>query len=112
MSARSKPLFGICICYRILCLGWICSIAFHLTSWLPHSVAVADDAGEASGQAEEFRTFTNLEGQSVEACLLSYFDGNAKIKPKDGGAITTLTANSLSTSDQQYIEEWARTHTS
>jgi poly(3-hydroxybutyrate) depolymerase len=63
-------------------------------------------AGEDKALGEVFRNFTNSEGKTIEANLITATEENVTIKRKKDGNTFTLPIASLSEEDQTYIEEW------
>lgn len=53
------------------------------------------------------RTFTNLEGKTMQARVLSYENGQVKIQRADG-ATFTLSADTLTEPDRNFLGEWKR----
>ncbi|MGE9290940.1 MAG: hypothetical protein ACQKBT_08120 [Puniceicoccales bacterium] len=53
----------------------------------------------------ESRTFTNQEGQTIEATLESVDDGFVEIR-RDDGRLFTIPLATLSKKDQDYVEGW------
>jgi len=60
----------------------------------------------ATAQAP-LHTFTNREGRSIEARVVSYENGQAKIQRADGVQFA-LAATTLSAADQEFLAEWKR----
>ena len=60
----------------------------------------------ASLSAEEFRTFTNAQGKTIEAKVESVSGEQAKVVLK-GGQEYTVPLSSLSTADQEYLRNWS-----
>lgn len=58
-----------------------------------------------SGFAEEYRTFTNSAGKTVEAKVLAVANGQAKIAMKDGKEFT-IPFTSVSAADQEFLKAW------
>ncbi len=63
-----------------------------------------------SAQDEPFRVFTNQQGQTLKAKLLSVNAGQVTIQREDGKEFTLPLMN-LSTADQTYIQQQAATNT-
>ncbi|MDF1860640.1 MAG: C39 family peptidase [Verrucomicrobiales bacterium] len=59
----------------------------------------------ASLTADEYRTFTNSAGKSIEAKVEKVENGQATITLKSGQQFT-IPANSLSAADQEYLATW------
>lgn len=69
-----------------------------------HLLALAALAVATTGEAREFRTFTNTEGKKIEAELLDLRDGKVRLmvnrRPFD------VPVENLSAEDQEFLKEW------
>ena len=59
-----------------------------------------------SAKAAEFRTWTSIQGSSIEAQLVSYKEGNVNLTTKEPKPIK-LKVTDLSLADRQYLVEFA-----
>jgi hypothetical protein len=56
--------------------------------------------------AQELRSFTNAQGVSIQAALISVTNGQATIRREDGGQFT-VPVTAFSQADQDYIRQWS-----
>ncbi|MCB1235827.1 MAG: C39 family peptidase [Verrucomicrobiae bacterium] len=62
-------------------------------------------------RSDEFRSFTNAKGQTIEAKVIGLQGAQVTIEMKDGRKFT-VPANSLSAEDQSYLKTWKPAPTS
>jgi len=82
--------------FSIACVRLTCAL------FLPGSAAITRGAADADSH-----TFTNREGRTIEARVLSFENGQVKIQRADGVQFTLAVAT-LSAADQKFLEEWKR----
>ena len=85
--------------FRTFCWGGLLAIA---GCWLA-------GAGAASGQQADFRSFTNKDGQAVEAKVVSVSKDRRTLKGElRNGVEFEMAINLLSLDDQQYLQQWIK----
>lgn len=65
------------------------------------SALIAEDAGE-------FRTFTNAQGQTLRARIVSASESDVTIRREDGKEFT-MPLSRLSASDREFVASWSKT---
>ena len=89
------------------------AVALAASSAVAQSGIRADDTVQAKSDKENgYRTFTDSQGRTVEAELLSVLDGKATIRLKNGGSQVSWPAAAFSADDHAYMKEWIKTNVS
>ena len=87
----------------------LCTLASSLVLGFSIPLAVADDEDEKKEEKavpKDFRTFTAKNGKSLKARVLTRIDDERYTVETPEGKKFTLNVNTLSKSDQQFLEFW------
>lgn len=68
-------------------------------------------AGEDKSSGEVYRNFTNSEGKTIQAHLVSATDNNVTVKRMNDGKQFTLPITALCQEDQTYLKNWIKNDT-